>query len=237
MKKYEDVLNNHKLIDEQIRKQDERDFYHRNKLNSINNKIYDKAIKFNDYIQNKTNTPICNEPFYLKNDHEFNRRVAEIKNTEKENLKKDQTALNQRLKEEQLQYQFENKLKAEKFDNQKSYKEFLDFQNNLYRNSDKKDFPNLNQLIMPSYHYYNRPLATSKKAIDSINWVKNNHTETLHNGYKNFYLGDSQLKHNPIIQPLDDIEYNKYLNRERKLVGFNSPLQGKSGNQLLSSSN
>ena len=52
MKKYEDVLNNHKLIDEQIRKQDERDFYHRNKLNSINNKT-------NVIIKNILNLIIC----------------------------------------------------------------------------------------------------------------------------------------------------------------------------------
>jgi hypothetical protein len=73
---------------------------------------------------------------------------------------------------------------------------------------------------MPGYHYPKRPIATTKKAIDSINWVKNNHVETLHNGYRACnYIGDTNLRHNPIVQPLDNNEYNRYLNKQRQFYG------------------
>ncbi len=78
-----------------------------------------------------------------------------------------------------------------------------------------------NELIMPSYNYPNLPVAMFKKANDPINWIKANHTETLRNNNKNYYLGDSALRHNPIIQPVEDKEYNKYLNKQKALYGTN----------------
>ena len=86
-------------MDEQSRIQDARDFQYRNKLNNMNEKIYNNALKFSGYIQNSGSlSPKVNEPFFVKNDHEFNRRVAEMKFQEKENQKKDPTSLNERLK-------------------------------------------------------------------------------------------------------------------------------------------
>ncbi len=32
-------------------------------------------------------------------------------------------------------------------------------------------------------------------------------------GDKNYYLGDTRLKHNPIVYPINDGDYNKYLLR------------------------
>jgi hypothetical protein len=223
--------------------QDDRDDFHRNKLNTINNKIYDKALQYSGYLENNlSNSPKVSEPFYLKNDHEFNRRLAEMKFYEKDMQKKDLTKVNERLKEEQIYRYFQSKMKLDKMDNQKNYKDFLDNQaqtKNFERN--QKDIVEVgSQLIMPSYHLPNRPVVVSKKAVDGITWVKNNHLETLQNGHKNFYLGDTILKHNPITTPLNDFDYNKYINKQRLVYGnssnaSNSPSLAKAGNQLFAS--
>ena len=37
------------------------------------------------------------------------------------------------------------------------------------------------------------------------------------------YLGESRLRHNPITCPVDDIEYNKYVNYDRnKYLNFDN---------------
>jgi hypothetical protein len=209
------------MMDEQSRIQDARDFQYRNKLNNMNEKIYNNALKFSGYIQNSGSlSPKVNEPFFVKNDHEFNRRVAEMKFQEKENQKKDPTSLNERLKDLDRLNEFQSKVKTDKIEHQKLYKDYLDHQRGY--NSSKiinEDDQQPNPMIMPAYYYPNRPLATSKKAVDSINWVKNNHTETLNNGFRPAYLGDTTLKHNTIVQPMNNFEYNKYLNKQRMQYG------------------
>jgi hypothetical protein len=199
----------------------------------MNNKIYNNALNLNGYIQNQSpSTNKNNEPYYLKNDYEFNKRLAELKAQEKEIQRKDPSGVNARLQEADRLRDFESKLRAEKIENQKLYKDYLDTQkvikvNKSFTNGNE---PSEDQLIMPGYHFPSRPIATGKKASDSINWVKNNHVETLNNGYgqnpKNYYLGNTMLRHNPITEPLDNIDYNKYLTKQRVALNYH----GEGGN-------
>ena len=219
-----DIKLSQKLIEEENVRLTGREMEYRNKINSMNDKIYDHGQKFTDQIK-MSNQPQMNELFHLRDDHMFNRKFAEMKAVERENEKRDPTKVNERLKELKRDRELESKLKGEKLDHQKLYKDYLDFQYNL-ENEKKQNWKNenqsdLHQLIMPSYDYLNRPIPTAKKANDTINWVKNNHTETLRNG-KNYYLGDTKLRHNPITQPVEDADYNKYLNKQRIFYGMNN---------------
>jgi len=216
LKKYSDNLDNVRLIEEQNRRQTQRENDYRSKLNNMNEKIYDHAMNFNGYIQNsKSDSPKFSEPFHIKNDYEFNRKVAENKAIEKENFKKDPMPINRRLRDLESQREMEYKEKREKLENQKSYKDYLDHQKSSFQGyqDSQQNVPNL---IMPSYHYLNKPVPLSRKAVDSIDWVKHNHLETLNNRNRFCYLGSSNLRHNPITQPLNDFEYNKYLSKQRK---------------------
>jgi hypothetical protein len=221
-------------MEEQNRIQDARDMQYRNKLNNMNEKIYNNALKYSGYIQNSGDplTPKVkvNEPFFVKNDHEFNRMVAEMRVQEKESIKKDPTMVNERLKDLDRLREFESKVKLDKFEHQKMYKDYLDHQRGYNQNSRTipDDEPKLNPMIMPAYYYPNLPIANSKKAVDSINWVKNNHTETLNSGVKASYLGESTLRHNPILHPMNNFEYNKYLNQQRKVYGNSNLLMNSS---------
>ncbi len=49
-------------------------------------------------------------------------------------------------------------------------------------------------------------------------------------GNRNFYLGSTKLRHNPIVHPVNDWEYNKYLIRYRNMT--NRPLMN-SGNTIM----
>lgn len=213
-----------KLIEEQNKMTYDREMEYRNKINSMNEKIYEHGQKFTD-LMNFNNSPQLNELFTLRDDHQFNRKLAEMKEIEREKIKKDPSKAQERLKELEKEREINSKLKIEKLDHQKLYKDYLDFQYKMH--NDKKhnwktteNINELNQLMMPSYDYPNRPVPTAKKANDTIDWIKNNHLETLKNG-KHYYLGDTKLRHNPIIQPVEDTAYNKYLNKQKILYGLN----------------
>ena len=85
------------------------------------------------------------------------------------------------------------------------------------------------QLIMPAYWYPNRPIPLYKKAKDSLDYSKNSNSFFRGRGdmnrffewdsqYKTLmdydntgkYLGDSNLRHNPITCPVNDYYYNKF---------------------------
>jgi hypothetical protein len=218
-----DIVLSQKLIEEQNKRIFDREMEYRNKINSMNDKIYEHGQKFTDLVK-VNNAPELNELFNLRDDQQFNRKLAEIKEIEREKLRKDPTKVQERLKELEREREINSKLKIEKQDHQKLYKDYLDFQykvlNDKKHNSKSENLNEINQLMMPSYDYPNRPIPTSKKANDSIDWVKNNHIETLRNG-KHYYLGDTKLRHNPITQPVEDVAYNKYLNKQKILYGIN----------------
>lgn len=112
------------------------------------------------------------------------------------------------------------------------YKNFLDQQREL-KNVGPLEEEQEPQLILPSYNYLNRPVAIIKKAKDSIELIKNNklfesqqtdmspffkkevanHTLIDYGSGRDYYLGDTRLRHNPITQPVNNGDYNKYINK------------------------
>jgi hypothetical protein len=70
---------------------------YRDRLNAMNEKIYNHGMKHNDYL-NEANSKIRNDPFHLKNDFDFNRKLAEMKAYEKEAKKNDPNNMAERLR-------------------------------------------------------------------------------------------------------------------------------------------
>jgi hypothetical protein len=96
MKKYEDDLENKKLIDEENQSMNNRENQYRNKINGLNSKVYDNAQKYLGYVQNPN---LNGDLFNAQNDFEFNRRLAEDRLMKKEAQRKDPSAINERLRE------------------------------------------------------------------------------------------------------------------------------------------
>ena len=115
---------------------------------------------------------------------------------------------------------FEQELKEQKIQDQHNYKDFLDKQKAEQKNNNNILISSGEQLLMPSYRYSNVPKSLinytlSRNSNAVINTLKNDESP------KKFYLGDSNLKHNPITFPVeDDTSKNYILNqiyKEQKL--------------------
>lgn len=52
-------------------------------------------------------------------------------------------------------------------------------------------------------------------------YAKKGHLFTLMDHKKEYYLGGTRLNHNPITNPMSDINYNKYIERS-KINNYNS---------------
>lgn len=57
-------------------------------------------------------------------------------------------------------------------------------------------------------------------------YAKNGHIHTLIDQKKEFYLGGSRLNHNPILNPVSDLNYNKYLDRVKIPYQNNTLISG-----------
>ena len=91
-----------------------------------------------------------------------------------------------------------------------------------------------NSTILPAYYYPNKPVALNKTAYNSIDTVKhsknsdirhhgieNNHTlMDIHK--RNEYLGNTNLIHNPIINPIDDFNRNRRIDMHKYRHVFNN---------------
>lgn len=72
----------------------------------MNNRIYNNAINHTGYMNDHSNGPFPNDPFYLKNDFEFNQRLAQQRADDREHLRKDQGAVDERLKDVDYQLKY-----------------------------------------------------------------------------------------------------------------------------------
>lgn len=204
--KKDEIRDNESLLNEETFRFHSPYMQYRNKINEMNKRIYDRSKMYNGYL----NSPLNNEFFNAKDDFEFNKKVAEQKEREKYLMRTDQTKINLRQEEAKRLKEEDQRLKSEKIKSQNNYKEYLDIQN-IERNNkalEKRNQSQGEQLIMPSYNYPNYPLPVTKKAFDPLHL---NNTSPALNSNKNKYLGESQLRHNPITCPIDDVEYNKYV--------------------------
>ena len=62
-------------------------------------------------------------------------------------------------------------------------------------------------------------------------YAKRGHLNTMMDHKKDYYLGGSKLNHNPITNPMSNINYNKYLDRSKNSNQNSTPK--KSDNQNI----
>jgi len=183
---------------------------YRSKISRMNNNIYKNALLYNDYLNKGKNSDL----FSSKNDLIFNQKVAEMKQKEKqEKLLQSMDNIKLQSQNNLLRNLYEQQVKEQKLLDQKDYRDFLDKQ--MIEHKKNKSNNNIllssgEQLLMPSYRYSNVPkplinytFGRNKSVANSIK----NEEETN----KKFYLGDSNLKHNPITCPVEDLSPRKYI--------------------------
>ena len=67
------------------------------------------------------------------------------------------------------------------------------------------------QLMMPGYKHPNLPKPLEQYVLSNSLSFSGHLNNNYFNNQRITYLGDSNLKHNPITCPIDDLEYNKYI--------------------------
>jgi hypothetical protein len=65
---------------------------YKDKINNMNDNIYKHGMQLNSFTQNDK------DPYYLMNDNEFNKRLAELKSLERDYLKNDPTKIQERIR-------------------------------------------------------------------------------------------------------------------------------------------
>ena len=216
--------NNLKLL-----KENENQIYnsyneYRDKIYKLNNKIYDNVLRYNDYINGGKN----DELYKVNNDLEFNKRLALLKEKEKKiNLiNNNQQILNKYNEENEKQKEIDRLIREEKINEQKRYRDILDKQNEEKKNELKKMKENDNKykelVMMPGYKEPNLPKPLEKYFLNqNSNNSKTPNQDYFVNQRKIDYLGESNLIHNPITCPIDDLEHNKYvLNILKKMNNY-----------------
>lgn len=204
---------------------------YRNKINKMNNDIYNHAVSYFNYVGSNVDL------YEGSNDYDYNRRILEMKSKGKnDRIVNAEKYLAMRQQEQQEKMEYDKRVFDNKLTSQKNYRDYLDnqMQQRLSaRNASKHVLTeSAEQLLMPSYKYPNFPYTVVKKAFDPLNYyaktpkgtmpimVDENRMSTdigsssLMYKERGSYLGDSRLRHNPITCPVDDVEYNKYVNKE-----------------------
>jgi len=163
LQKNQDSQKNMQNMEYNINSQNERDNQYRRKIDTLNGKIYDNVKKHSEYLSKSQNNVIDPHVFDHKIDSQVNRSLAELKGRERQ-LKNNPSLIEQRLIESEKQKEFENKLKMDRFENQKAYKGLLDTQIQQSNNkSQGNSIPPDQMNILPSYNYLSRPYPSNKK--------------------------------------------------------------------------
>ena len=236
-KKHQEDLSLLKSYEQINKEQEIKDQQYKTSLNNKNSQIYKNLINHSDYINSNTKSNI-DEPYYLMNDLEFNKHLANKKEQDRLNSIK-ANSLNARnnfmLAKEENQ-QFLERERLNKINSQKYYKDFLDkqyLQLQSNRNIDNNSKNRNNYDLLPSYRCPTLPIPIVRKAADSIHLVKNNvlfknqnvgdmnqffnhdvQDKTLIDQRYNCYNNDnnqSKLKNNVIVNPIDNNFNNKYI--------------------------
>jgi hypothetical protein len=192
---------------------------YKDKIYKLNNHIYENALRYNDYMNGGKN----DELFKVNNDLEYNKRIAELKDREKRLniINSNQQILRKYEEDNEKQKEIDRLMKEQRLNEQKNYRNILDKQSEERRNELKRirsDYYNMGkeQLMMPGYKHPNLPKPLEQYVLSnslSTNFIgnNNNYTNYFNSQRRIDYLGDSNLKHNPITCPIDDLEYNKYV--------------------------
>ena len=192
---------------------------YKDKIYKLNNHIYENALRYNDYMNGGKN----DELFKVNNDLEYNKRIAELKDREKRLniINSNQQILRKYEEDNEKQKEIDRLMKEQRLNEQKNYRNILDKQSEERRNELKRirsEYYNIGkeQLMMPGYKHPNLPKPLEQYVLSnslSTNFIgnNNNYTNYFNSQRRIDYLGDSNLKHNPITCPIDDLEYNKYV--------------------------
>ena len=214
-----ELENNLKTMKERENKLFDSYNQYKDKIYKLNNNIYENALRYNDYMNGGKN----DELFKVNNDLEYNKRIAELKDREKRlNLiNSNQQILRKYEEDNEKQKEIDRLMKEQRLNDQKNYRNILDRQSEERRNELKRirsDYYNMGkeQLMMPGYKHPNLPKPLEQYVLSnslSSSYIgKNNNYANYFNTQRRIdYLGDSNLKHNPITCPIDDLEYNKYV--------------------------
>ena len=214
-----ELENNLKTMKERENKLFDSYNQYKDKIYKLNNNIYENALRYNDYMNGGKN----DELFKVNNDLEYNKRIAELKDREKRlNLiNSNQQILRKYEEDNEKQKEIDRLMKEQRLNEQKNYRNILDKQSEERRNELKRirsDYYNMGkeQLMMPGYKHPNLPKPLEQYVLSnslSTNFIgnNNNYTNYFNSQRRIDYLGDSNLKHNPITCPIDDLEYNKYV--------------------------
>ena len=198
---------------------------YRNKIDSMNHRIYSNAMRYNNFVNGGANDDL----FTSSNDYDYNRKIAEMKEKERhDRLYNSAEYLRLREQEKKENQKYNEILKQQKLNSQMNYKTYLDQQNEQKKISKEENkkrtlTESAQQLLMPSYNYPNLPQPYKNKAFDPINYYTKTPSSPSYMTERPSYLGESRLRHNPITFPVDDIEYNKYVNYDRnKYLNFDN---------------
>ena len=198
---------------------------YKDKIYKLNNKIYDNALRYNDYMNGGKNDDI----FKVNNDLEYNKRIAELKDREKRLniINSNQQILRKYEEDNEKQKEIDRLMREQKLNEQKNYRNILDKQSEERRIELKKIRDNYysvdkNQLMMPGYKHPNLPKPLEQYVLSNSLSFSGHLNNNYFNNQRITYLGDSNLKHNPITCPIDDLEYNKYVINGLKKVYDNT---------------
>ena len=197
-------------------------YIHKPRNNDIVNKNWGKnRFESNDSSNNLTinNKDKIRRNFYINKLTPANNNYSIQK---EEEIIKRQDYLNDKIRDNTNMKEVDLYLKQEKINRQNYYKNILDSQYNEIQNRDKKLFGTIDPVI--------------------IKRIKRN--VILDNPYAkkvNYDFGMSNLNHNPITNPTNDIYYNKYLlkksysnlrNNNKSIIDENGKNNNNNGNRI-----
>ena len=215
---------NKKLFMEYNEKTKNNKYYnYLSKRYTLNNKETNSTVAENREInfQNKFGRNRNNINFYLKNYGQYknvfkqydnyNKILADQNLRNKDYMNKQRTIEElKRIEEREKIYNYEKQEKSYENEKKKEYREYLDRQI-------KEQFPiklwkenyNERNFAKNTPFFKDRSLYSSAPHFSLIN--KSNFVEVNPYNAKNYDLGNSDLKYNPILNPMFNYNYNKYL--------------------------
>ena len=198
---------------------------YKDKIYKLNNRIYDNALRYNEYINGGKNDDVFKVDNYL----EYNKRIAELKEREKRArlYNSNQQILRKYEEDNEKQKEIDRLMRQQRLTDQQNYRNILDKQSEEKRIELKKIRDNYysvdkDQLMMPSYKHPNLPKPLQQYVLNKSLSFSGLLNSKNFNTQRISYLGDSNLRHNPITCPIDDLEYNKYVINGLKRVYDNT---------------
>ena len=187
-----------KKQDEDIKKNSQKKYYEDILANSPNRKSRQKEIVINNWGQSRNQPKESNKLLnsFRKDNNKYEVDYFRLSPKEKERIyiRKNDDNMNKFLTDEQNKDELSKFLNDEKFFRQKYYKDLINSQYEEAQRINKDRYGTNDILIVESKR---------KKYFNDNNFIT---------GAKKFDFGKSNLLHNPIVNPENNIGYNKYIN-------------------------